>query len=179
MRIIFKGYTLKGSSLLLPRDRLHPFTHSAQRYFSSPSSVLCSYSREDKDLGIALQTPPGSQASHREEAKDCALLSSRDADLLEPTDWPKGSQASSSVWREDSGLLSRPGRKRRRSPREDGGISGVSSSCGARGGFLTRHDEDLRSLSCGTREARSPWARRGGACLCSLVQGGDKGLKTL
>ena len=25
------------------------------------------------------------------EAKDCALLSSRDADLLEPTDWPKGS----------------------------------------------------------------------------------------
>ena len=28
--------------------------------------------------------------------------------------------------------------------REDGGVSGVSSSCGARGGFLPRHDEDLR-----------------------------------
>ena len=27
---------------------------------------------------------------------------------------------------------------------EDGGVSGVSSSCGARGGFLPRHDEDLR-----------------------------------
>ena len=53
------------------------------------------------------------------------------------------------------------------------------SRCGAHEGFLTRHDEDLRSLSCGTREARSPWARRGGARLCSLVQGGDKGLKTL
>ena len=26
---------------------------------------------------------------------------------------------------------------------EDGGVSGVSSSCGARGGFLPRHDEDL------------------------------------
>ena len=27
---------------------------------------------------------------------------------------------------------------------EDGGVSGVSSSCGACGGFLTRQDEDLR-----------------------------------
>ena len=27
---------------------------------------------------------------------------------------------------------------------EDGGVSGVSSSCGARGGFLPRHDEDLK-----------------------------------
>ena len=34
--------------------------------------------------------------------------------------------------------------KRRPSAREDGGVSGVSSSCGARGGFLPRHDEDLR-----------------------------------
>ena len=42
------------------------------------------------------------------------------------------------------GLLSRPCRKRRPSPREDGGVSGVSSSCGARGVFLPRHDEDLR-----------------------------------
>ena len=32
----------------------------------------------------------------------------------------------------------------RASAREDGGVSGVSSSCGARGGFLPRHDEDLR-----------------------------------
>ena len=34
--------------------------------------------------------------------------------------------------------------KRRPSAREDGGASGVSSSCGARGGFLPRRDEDLR-----------------------------------
>ena len=39
---------------------------------------------------------------------------------------------------------SRPCRKRRPSAREDGGVSAVSSSCGARGGFLPRHDEDLR-----------------------------------
>ena len=30
---------------------------------------------------------------------------------------------------------------------EDGGVSGVSSSCGARGGFLPRHDEDLSPTS--------------------------------
>ena len=93
---------------------------------------------------MAFQTPPGSQASPRGQAKDAALLSSHDADLLEPTEWRQGSQAFSSVWREDSGLCSGSGRKRRLSPREDGGFSGVSSSCGARGGFLTKQDEDLR-----------------------------------
>ena len=51
---------------------------------------------------------------------------------------------SSSVWREDPGFLSRPCTKRRPSAREVGGLSGVSSSCSARGGFLPRHDEDLR-----------------------------------
>ena len=96
--------------------------------------------REDRDLGVVFQTPPGSQASSRGEANDSALLSSRDDDLLESTEWPRGSQASSSVWREDSGLLSRPGRKRRPSARDDGGVTGVSSSCGARGDFLSRHD---------------------------------------
>ena len=35
------------------------------------------------------------------------------------------------------------------------------------------------SLSCGAREARSACAKRGGAHHCSLVQRGDKGLKTL
>ena len=107
-------------------------------------------SREGRTVGVALQTPPGSPAATRWEAKDSVLLPSRDADLLEPTEWPKGSQASSSVWREDSALLSRPGRKRRPSAREDGAVSGVSSNCGAQGGFLPRHDEDLREhlLQC-------------------------------
>ena len=44
----------------------------------------------------------------RGEAKDSALLSSRDAGLLEPPERPQGSPASSSVRREDPGLLSRP-----------------------------------------------------------------------
>ena len=101
-------------------------------------------SRGDRDLGVAFQTHLVSQALSRGEAKDSILLSSRDGYLLEPTKWPKGSQASCGVWKEDSGFLSRPCRKRRPSAREDGGVSGVSSSCGARGGFLPRHDEDLR-----------------------------------
>ena len=41
-------------------------------------------SREDKDLGVASHAPPGSQASPRGEAKDSALLPSRDADILVP-----------------------------------------------------------------------------------------------
>ena len=41
-------------------------------------------SREGRDLGLAFQAPSGSQASSRGEAKDSALLSSRDAGLLEP-----------------------------------------------------------------------------------------------
>ena len=101
-------------------------------------------SREDRDPGFPFQTPPGSQDSPGGEAKDSAFISSRDADLLEPTESPQGNPSYSSVWREDSGLLSRPGRKRRPSASKDGGVSGVSSSCGARGGFLPRHDEDLR-----------------------------------
>ena len=101
-------------------------------------------SREDRDPGFPFQTPPGSQDSPGGEAKDSAFLSSRDTDLLEPTEWTQGCRASSSVWSEDSGLLSRPDRKRRPSSRDDRGVSWVSSGCCAHGGFLTRHDEDLR-----------------------------------
>ena len=80
----------------------------------------------------------------RGEAKNSILLSSRDGYLLEPTKWPKGSQASCGVWREDSGLLSRPCRKRRPSSCDDGGVSWVFSSCGVSVGFLTRYDGELR-----------------------------------
>ena len=68
-------------------------------------------SRGDRDLGGAFQTHLVSQTLYRGEAKDSILLSSRDGYLLEPTEWPKGTQASYGVWREDSGLLSRPFRE--------------------------------------------------------------------
>ena len=101
------------------------------------------------------------------EAKDSALLSSRDGHLLEPTLWPKGSQASCEVWREDLGLLSRPYRKRWPSSRDDGGILWVFSSCGASVGFTRGTTGSSGSLSCGAREVRSPCAWRGGARYCS------------
>ena len=44
------------------------------------------------------------------------------------TVWPKMRQASCGVWREDSGLLSRPYSNRRPSSREDWGVSG-SGGC--------------------------------------------------
>ena len=49
-------------------------------------------SREGRDLGVAFQAPSGSQASSRWEAKDSALLSSRDAGLLEPPERPGAPQ---------------------------------------------------------------------------------------
>ena len=42
------------------------------------------------------------------------------------------------------GLLSRPCRKRRPSSRGNGGVSGFYSSGGARVGFLTKYDGELR-----------------------------------
>ena len=100
--------------------------------------------RGDRDLRVAFQNNPGSQASSRGEAKDSALLLSRDGYLLEPTEWPTGSQASCGVWREDSGLLSSQCRKIRPSFRDDGGVLWVFWSCSASVGFLTRHKEELR-----------------------------------
>ena len=44
------------------------------------------------------------------------------------------------VWREDQGLLSRSGRKRRPPSLLDGGILWFFSNCGATVGFLTRYD---------------------------------------
>ena len=49
--------------------------------------------RGDRDIGVAYQTHPGNQASSRGEAKNSAVLLSRDGYLLEPTVCPKGSHA--------------------------------------------------------------------------------------
>ena len=132
----------------------------------------------DSDLGIAFSTHPGNQASSRGEAKDTALLSSRDGYILELTVWPKMSQASCGVWREDSGLLSRPYSKRRPSSREDWGVSWVFSSCGSSVVLLTRYNGSSGSLSCGAREVRFLCAWLGGARHCSRVMVGESHLKT-
>ena len=98
------------------------------------SRLLCRnsvfLSSGNRDLGVAFKIHLGSQASSRVEAKSSALLLSCDGYLLEPFEWPKGSQASYGVLRGNSGLLSRPCRKRRASSRDDGGIAWFFSSCG-------------------------------------------------
>ena len=110
----------------------------------------------------------GSQASSRGEAKNSALLSSHDGYLLEPTERPKGSQASSGVWREDSGLLIRPCRKRRPSSRDDGGVSWVFLNCSASVGFLARYDGELREHLVWRRGSQvSLWLARRCASLLS------------
>ena len=64
----------------------------------SAGTVLSSeLSRGGEGIGVAFQAPPGSQASSRGEAKDSALLSSRDAGLLEPPERPQGSTPAQSV----------------------------------------------------------------------------------
>ena len=63
---------------------------------------------------------------------------------VSPTEWPKVSQASCGIWREDSGLLSRPCGKRKASSRDYGGMSCFFSSCGASVGFLTSYGGEVR-----------------------------------
>ena len=82
----------------------------------------------DRDVSVAVKIQPGSQTSSRVEAKNFALLSNFDGDLLELIQWPKGSQASCVILRGDSELLSRPCRKRRASSLDDGAISWFFSS---------------------------------------------------
>ena len=100
--------------------------------------------RGHRILCVAIQIHPGSQASSCREAKDSGLLPSRHGYLLEHTEWPKCCEASCGVWREDSGLFSRPCRKMRPSSRDDRGVSWVFASCGASVGFLTRYAGELR-----------------------------------
>ena len=129
-------------------------------------------SRGDRDLWVAFQTHPGSQASSRVEAKNSALLSSCDGYLLEPTEWPKGSQASCGVLRKYSGLLSRPCRRRRASSHDDGGTSWFLTSCGE----IFKLRRATQNLSCFPREVQSPFELREGVRDSSRVTAGQTDL---
>ena len=132
----------------------------------------------DSDLGIAFSTHPGNQASSRGEAKDTALLSSRDGYILELNVWPKMSQASCGVWREDSVLLSMPSRKQVPHLVMTGAYRGFSRAAVPEWGFRRGTTGSSGRLSSGVREVRSPCAWRWGAGLCSRVMVGESGLKT-
>ena len=126
--------------------------------------------RGDRDLGLAYQTHPGNQASSRGEAKNSAVLLSRDGYLFEPTVCPKGSQASCAVWLEDSGFLSRPCRKRRPSSCDDGGTPWRFSSCGG----ILEFRRGIQSSSCvGPGKSYLPFEFKGRAGDCSRVTAGQ------
>ena len=131
-----------------------------------------------QELGVAFQTHTGSQASSRGEAKDSSLPSSPDRYLLEPTERPKESQASCGVWREDSVLLSMPGRKQVPHLVMTGAYRGFSRAAVPEWGFRRGTTGSSGRLSSGVREVRSPCAWRWGAGLCSRVMVGESGLKT-
>ena len=121
---------------------------------------------------------PWSQPSSRGEAKDSALPSGPDRYLLEPTERPKESQASCGVWREDSVLLSMPGRKQVPHLVMTGAYRGFSRAAVPEWGFRRGTTGSSGKLSSGVREVRSPCAWRWGAGLCSRVMVGESGLKT-
>ena len=135
-------------------------------------------SRGDSDIGVAFQTHPGSQASTRVEAKSSILLWSSDGYLLDPTEWSKGSYSSCGVWREESGLCSRPWVKRRSSSRDNRGVSGFLSSGGRSVGFLTTYDAKLSELLVGHQGSRVSMRVARGARHCSRVMVGESGLET-
>ena len=76
-------------------------------------------------------------------------------------------------------MLSRPGRKRRPSAREDGGRLRGFLELRRPWGFLPRHDEDLREPLVRRQGSQVCMREAAGAHHCSLDQRGDKGLKTL
>ena len=136
------------------------------------------HSRGDRDLGVAFQTHPGSQASS--PGKQRTPLSSRVAPGIS--------------WTQLSGLkgVNTPvkfgERTRNCSPGQAGKeVPNLAMTVASRGfsraaapvwGFSRGMMGSSGSLSCGAREVRCPCAWRGGACHCSRVMVGESGLKT-
>ena len=120
---------------------------------------------------VSIPDSPGGSGLAWRGSKDSAFLSSRDTDLLEPTEWTQGCRASSSVWREDSGLLSRPGKKEGPHLAMTGASHGFPQAAAPMGVFSRGTMRTSGSLSCGARQVRSPCAWRGGAGHHSRVMG--------
>ena len=80
---------------------------------------------------------------------------------MEHIERPKGSKASCGVWRGDSGLLSRPCRKRRASSRDDGVIFCFFSSWGATCGVSLELRWGTHGSSRVSREVQSQFELRG------------------
>ena len=134
-------------------------------------------SRGDRDLGVAFQTHPGSQASSRGEEKDCTLLSSRDGYFLEPTEWPKVVKPTVEFGERTQDCS--PGHAGKEGPHfaMTGASRGFSRAAAPMSGFSRGTTGSSESLSCSTREVSSPCTWRGGPCYCSRVMAAELGLK--
>ena len=121
----------------------------------------------------SLLTPPGSQASSRGQAKDAALLSSRDADLLEPTEWPQGVRLPLQFGERTRDCpLGKAGKEGPHLART-GASQGFPRAAVPVGVFSRGKTRISGSLSCGAREVRSPCPWQGGARYGSRVMGED------
>ena len=112
------------------------------------SRVAAGFSSYDGDLSFPLRWPWEAQSSPRVARRPSSKAGRGGVDCQDPQRCSEETRArkvrlhglAQLRWGRrpvsGPGLLSRPCRKRRPSAREDGGVSGVSSSCGARGGFL-------------------------------------------
>ena len=133
-------------------------------------------------FGLRSQGPfrvgTGESGLMQREAKDSALLSSRDGHLLEPTLWPKGSQASRKFGERTWDCS--PGHAGKDAPHlaMTEGSCGFSPAAAPVWGFTRGMTGSSGSLSCGAREVRSPCAWRGGAHYCSRAMVGESDLKT-
>ena len=131
------------------------------------------FSRDDRDLGVAFQTHPGSQASPRGEAKDSALLSSHDSISWSPLSGLKGVKPPVEFGE----------RTRDCSPDHAGKECPHLPMTGASHGFFRAVEAvwgssrgttgSSGSLSCGAREVRSSCAWRRGVRPCSRVMVGE------
>ena len=109
-------------------------------------------------ISWCIQGSPGESGPARVEGNNSALLSSCNAYHLEQTEWPKGSQASCGVLREDSGLLSRPCRKRGPHLEMTGKSRGFCFELQWDvWGFSRVTMRNTGSLLCGPREFQSPF----------------------
>ena len=142
------------------------------------SGSLSCGSREGRDLGVAFQAPPGSQASSR--GKPRTPLSSRVATRVSwsPLSGLKGVQPPLSFGERTRD--SSPGHAGKEGPQlaRTGAFQGFPRAAAPVGVFSRGTTRISGSLSCGTRDVRSPCAWRGGAWHGSRVMVGESRLKT-
>ena len=132
----------------------------------------------NRDLGVAFKIHPGSQALSRVEAKNSALLSSRDGNLLDPLSGLKGVKPPVEFAEKTRDVSS--GHEGNEGPHlaMKGESRCFSQAATPVWDFSRGKTVSSGSLSVSASEVGSPSKGRGEACHCSPVRVGESGLKT-